>query len=419
MGALVRKSSPELVRPSSVAVGGNMVKLTPYDEIFVGARNTALLVFSDPTPKATERIKAALSQALVHYHLIAGRLVRAGDNGSDGNYLACTSEGVLFVAATAPSSTVEEIKYLNSSMPTTTLLDDLALYYPAEGCGRTDALLLVQVTEFSCGGFVVGITSSHAVADGVGMGLFMQAVGEFARGLPSPSVVPVACDDSLNVLPPIMLAVRRVFESLERCHDLDLLDITVSADTISRVRDVASSASRRCTVFEAVAALLWKCRTRAIMSDPEAPTALSISMDARGYVGAPPGYYRNCTMVQLAVAKSGAVADGPIGDLVKLIQHAKDKVPQMMQVQSLDVERQNLQGYNLCVVTYWRHLGFADTDFGGGKPATVLSYRQNRGGLPSNIITTNGKDGGCNVLSRTVKQQHAHAFLHELASITT
>lgn len=37
-----------------------------------------------------------------------------------------------------------------------------------------DPLLLVQVTEFSCGGFVV--------ADGTGMAQFLQAVGELARG---------------------------------------------------------------------------------------------------------------------------------------------------------------------------------------------------------------------------------------------
>ena len=40
----------------------------------------------------------------------------------------------------------------------------------------------MQVTQFACGGFVVGFRFSHAVADGLGAAKFMGAVGELARG---------------------------------------------------------------------------------------------------------------------------------------------------------------------------------------------------------------------------------------------
>lgn len=57
-------------------------------------------------------------------------------------------------------------------------------------CRRGDPLLLMQVTEFSCGGFTVAVTWNHAVADGKGMAQFLQAIGELARGMPAPSVLP-------------------------------------------------------------------------------------------------------------------------------------------------------------------------------------------------------------------------------------
>ncbi|CAM0908299.1 unnamed protein product [Alopecurus aequalis] len=424
MRGAVSKSSAVLVRPSSVAVSGDIIKLSPYDEMFVGATNTALLVFSDPIihagegETAAERIKAALSEALVHFPLLAGRLVRGG---ADGNHIACTSEGVLFVAASS-SASIKDVKY--SEMGGSPLLEELAVSYPPEGCGRHDPLLLMQVTQFPCGGFVVGITSSHAASDGAGMGQFMQAVGELARGLPAPAVVPVTRDDSLKALPPYMGGVVRVIERIlrgSRGHDLSLLGVTISSDLINRARD----ASGGCTVFEAVTAVLWRCRTRATMADQDAdaPTALSISIDARRYVGASHGYYRNCTVVHLAVAKAGLVANASIVDLVRLIQHAKHQLPRTMMQEDLGLDLEmthKLDFYNLCVVTHWGNMGLAATDFGAGKPATLLGYRKSQSRFPSNIITrNNGNDGGCNVLSSTVTEEHAQAFLHELASVSS
>jgi len=41
--------------------------------------------------------------------------------------------------------------------------------------------MLVQVTAFSFGGFVVGVTWNHGVGDTMGIAQFLQAVGEMAR----------------------------------------------------------------------------------------------------------------------------------------------------------------------------------------------------------------------------------------------
>lgn len=87
---------------------------------------------------------------------------------------------------------LNEAKFFNdpSSGATMLLPDDLAVYYPHDRCGDADPLLMMQVTVFSCGGFVAGVIWNHAIADGAGMAQFLQAVGELTSGLPAPSVVP-------------------------------------------------------------------------------------------------------------------------------------------------------------------------------------------------------------------------------------
>jgi hypothetical protein len=56
--------------------------------------------------------------------------------------------------------------------------------------------LIDQVTTFTCGGFVIGLRTNHAVADGTGAAQFLNAVGDLARGLPEPRVKPVWGRDS-------------------------------------------------------------------------------------------------------------------------------------------------------------------------------------------------------------------------------
>jgi len=62
---------------------------------------------------------------------------------------------------------------LDHFMTSPLLLGDLAVRYPSEYCRPDDAMLLMQVTEFACGGLVVGVTCNHVLADAVGMAQFL------------------------------------------------------------------------------------------------------------------------------------------------------------------------------------------------------------------------------------------------------
>ncbi|KAG2565615.1 hypothetical protein PVAP13_7NG100068 [Panicum virgatum] len=65
---------------------------------------------------------------------------------------------------------------------------------------------MMQVMEFTCGGFVVGLSSSHTLTDGLGAGQFINAVADYARGLPKPRVAPIWARD---IVPQPAEAARR------------------------------------------------------------------------------------------------------------------------------------------------------------------------------------------------------------------
>ncbi|OEL16866.1 Methanol O-anthraniloyltransferase [Dichanthelium oligosanthes] len=431
MSLVVRKSSAVVVRPSpEPGTTRGTIKLSSFDQGLYKVPNTSLLLFEHPIHNAAETIQGALARALTHYYPIAGRIIVAGATGDDDEdvHVECNDEGVEFVAAST-HHTLKEVVCFDRSPGARKLLDELAVYYPAMTCGPGDPLLLMQVTEFSCGGFVLGATWNHAVADGAGMGQFLRAVGELAGGLPSPSVAPVRWDDSLPGLPPSVLEAQQHMLGLDPLNDLASMDITIPLELINRIRADFSSIfhGQPCTTFEVVLAVLWQCRARAIRLDPEAPILLVFLADVRKHVGAKDGYYGNCILEQLAMAKSGAVADRDVKDVIMVIKHAKDQVPDRLKKDEEGItscrsktmigrqELCKLRAYDTMTVASWRNIGFDRVDFGSGRPVRVTSSGKDLPPSPGAIGLLCNETGGVSVLSALVREEHADAFLEELA----
>ena len=49
----------------------------------------------------------------------------------------------------------------------------------------------VQVTRLACGGFILAVRLNHTMADALGLTQFLGAMAELARGVQSPSVLPM------------------------------------------------------------------------------------------------------------------------------------------------------------------------------------------------------------------------------------
>ncbi|CAD6334424.1 unnamed protein product [Miscanthus lutarioriparius] len=446
MSITVTKSSLALVGPSTAPAAAettaHIINLSSFDKALAFFPVTSFHIFDHAIHRPAETVRSALSRALVHYYPVAGRAVIDDDCGAELR-IACTGEGVGFVAASANCS-LADVKLFDP--PFGALLKELAVGLGAEGFRPSDPLLLVQVTEFSCGGFVLGVTRNHVVADGTGFAQFLQAVGELARGLARPSVFPVSCgDDSLPELPPFVDAMEKAQVTLEP-RDFAYLDITVPSRCINRIKAgfarhaAAADGGGPCTVFEAVMAVLWQCRTRAVMSDPETPAPLIFAVNVRKHAGAKRGYYGNCITSAVVVPTSGEVANGDINDVLRLIKRAKQPIPYQFcknkDVDAGDEGRRHVRGlepegglslsmeqldvtlgYNAFDVTSWRNLGADAVDFGGGRPARVMCSLD-RMAVPHCVACLPcNKDGG-NVLARCVREEHVDAFLGELAKFT-
>lgn len=421
---MISKSTPVVVKPaaaSEAVAACDDINLTFYDKWYSNIPVRAFMVFEHPIRDPVETIERGLSQALAHYCPLAGRL-----GGGAGDVIKCSGDGVPLVAASASCGIKDAKDFSDES-----LKEELTMAYPpaADGlCRYSDPLVLMQVTVFSCGGFVLGVTWNHAVADGVGMGQFMQAVGELSRGLPSPSVVPFRVDESIILgRPPVFNKSSFLLCSMQR-SPMAVLDIKVKASLIDRIKDKYASinSGRPCTTFEAVAAVLWRCRTRVILTPDgdgdgdiqaaaEAITVLVVATNARKRAGVKEGYYGNCVLAQLATATIGTVGNGDVIDLVKIIHGAKHGgVPQ--QSHQLDKLLQMPDWYNNLALTSWGNIGFEAVDFGAGRPARVMSHPRGMRQIAS-CTCIPCKDDEYSVNSACVKEDHAAAFLQELAAM--
>lgn len=427
MSFVVKKSSPPmLVAPSKPTPSGDL-PLTSTDKSCLFIPFTSFHVFEHRIHEPAETIRRSLSEALVHYYPVAGRFAIGGANGEGDVYISCTGEGVPFVSATA-SCTLKDVRLLHT--PLVIPLAELAVRYAGGRCRVSDPLMTVQVTEFTCGGYVVAVTWNHGITDASGLAQLLEAVGEIASGRPSPSIVPVRYDASFPDIPQLLSAIRKRLQAglaATKQVDFDPCDFTIPRSFVNRIKQEfrkQHTGGRPCTTFEAVTAAIWQCRTRAINTEPGPGvlTPLLFSANVRRFIGAKDGYYGNCLTMQLVTATSGNVANCAVVDLVRLIQDAKEWIPDCLAgVRKPEVDDDliaALSGYNMLGVSSWGGTGLDAVDFGGGRPARVVPDVQQRAPACFPCLPcSRADDFGVNVVAFCVTEEHVEHFQAELARL--
>uniref|UniRef100_A0ACD5TY58 Uncharacterized protein n=1 Tax=Avena sativa TaxID=4498 RepID=A0ACD5TY58_AVESA len=417
MGFAVTRTSMSLVPPSSPTVlAGETLPLSALDRV-PGLRHLVLSlhVFDGADGKGSPAsvVREALGKALVDYYPFAGRFVVAEEDTAGEVRVACTGEGAWFVEAAAACS-LAEVKHLDHPMaiPKEELLPE-----PAPGVPPLDMPIMVQVTEFTCGGFVVGLISVHTIADGLGAGQFINAVADYARGLSKPHVSPVWARD-LVPDPPRMPAPPPKLELL----DLRGLTVDFSPDHIAKTKaEFFACTGQRCSAFDVCVAKTWQSRTRALrlaggaFADDDSPVHVCFFANTRHLMlpSAGAGFYGNCFYPVTVTCGSGEVVD-----VVRAVRNAKAKL-------AGDVARWAVGGfaqdpyelrftYDSLFVSDWTRLGFLEADYGWGPPAHVVPFSYHPFMAVAVIGAPPAPKVGARVMTMCVEEAHLLEFSDQM-----
>ncbi|MQL98847.1 hypothetical protein Taro_031566 [Colocasia esculenta] len=376
----VRRSNPVLVTPAE-PTPHELKRLSDID-LQRGQRTVVSGIWfyaSNPAMRGKEPaavVRDALSKALVYYYPFAGRLREAPDRRI---VVECTGEGALFAEADANVRLEELEGELQPPFPCT----EKFFCNAQEGAGGflDSPLLLVQVTRLACGGFVMGVEHNHAVADAQGLVQLLQAMGELARGAPSPSLLPVWRRELLAARdPPRVTCVHREFEdSGEAPKELPdgwvlrsfFLHPARPAELKKQLPDDLRASA---TTFDVLAAYIWRCRTVALRLEPEEAVRALCFVTTRGRfpVLAPDGYYGNSFAHPAAVTTAGGLCGRPMEYAVRLVREAKSQVTEEYMRSAADLSAIRGWPYPVAspgtvMVSDLRHVRFRDVDFGWGK----------------------------------------------------
>ncbi|KAK1271677.1 BAHD acyltransferase [Acorus gramineus] len=203
----------------------------------------------------SHHLRSSLSDVLTRFYSLAGRLKKHHPS-SDKIYVECNDEGVEFT-----TSRVERDLYSFLADPP---INELGLLFPGGGSSSSsydEPPLSVQFNEFTPGGgWALGVSMSHKLADGTSYAEFLKAWADTARGRGDPARRPkfesAALFPQRDVQPPeieFMPVVQSIIAPAR---------LLIRARQLEKLRGYARERARP-TRVEAVIALLWRCAIRA------------------------------------------------------------------------------------------------------------------------------------------------------------
>ncbi|KAD4889114.1 hypothetical protein R6Q59_034001 [Mikania micrantha] len=322
-------------------------------------------------------IKDALSKVLVHYYPAAGRLTIS----PEGKLIVdCTNEGAVFVEAEA-NCNVKDIG--DHTKPDPITLGKLVHDIPGARNILEIPPLVVQVTKFKCGGFVLGLCMNHNLFDGIAAMEFINSWSRIARGLPlkEPPFLDRTILKARN--PPIIEFAHEEFaeiEDISNTGDLYKEELAYRSFCFSpedlenlKIKATADGEMSTCTTFEALSAFVWKARTEALKMKPDQKTKLLFAVDGRSRFvpPLPEGYSGNGIVLTNSICTAGEQIGNPLSFTVKLVHDAVKMITDGYMRSAIDyfeVTRARPSLASTLLITTWSKLSFHANDFGWGEP---------------------------------------------------
>ncbi|CAL5093976.1 unnamed protein product [Urochloa decumbens] len=363
--------------------------------------------------RPAEVIRAALSRALADYRPFAGRFV--GSLVAGEACVECTDGGAWFVEAVADCS-LEDVNGLD--YPLMVSEEDL-LPAPEEGVDPTSIPIMMQVTEFACGGFVVGLVAVHTLADGLGAAQFINTISEFARGKERPTVTPIWARALIPNPPKLPPGPPPSFQSFGFQH----FTTDVTSDRIAHVKaEYFQVTGQYCSTFDVAIAKVWQARTMAIKYSLESEVHVCFFPNTRHLLNQvlpkDGGFYGNCFYPVTVTATAEDVVTAGLLDVIRMIRDGKARLPlEFSKWAAGDVKVDPYQltfEHNVLFVSDWTRLGFFEVDFGWGAPNHIIPFTYADYMAVAVLGAPPSPKKGTRIMTQCVEEKHLMDFKDEM-----
>jgi hypothetical protein len=267
-----------------------------------------------------ELLKKSLSEALVCFYPLAGRLLTS----SDGVVcIDCNDSGVDLIEASAPDVGIQEIMEAEVGPVVRQLF---ALDGAINLNGHFLPLLVVQVTKLR-DGISIGFTVNHAVVDGTSLWHFINSWADLCRGAATISHPPLhsRCFDIKGSRIALSLPKTQTVEKFSP-PALSEKIFHFSKETIWRLKDRANRKNPKGPIiissFQALSAHIWQAITRARGLPPDEPTTFKLAVNCRPRLNPPLpySYFGNAIQIVSTTVTAGELLACDISSAAGLLQ---------------------------------------------------------------------------------------------------
>ncbi|KAJ7555425.1 hypothetical protein O6H91_05G036900 [Diphasiastrum complanatum] len=329
----VRLKSTTTVIPAKSTSRSCLHFLSNFDLLYSELFYDPMVFYFKAGSDAIDGLKASLSQVLVHYPVLAGR-VKAGEDGR--LWVDCNDEGIVVIEAVADARFDEW-----NSLIDCPLEKDLNMGSDTVIADYSSApLLRIQLTTFQCGGLAIGYGWCHVCIDSPSAIHFMKSWFELHRGLTISSEPSFDSRLLKAQSPPRITHFVKDYISISKQHttekdagtagpsvttDLQIRTFIVKVDAMNELLQEVQKGPwgyERPTSFECLAALCWKSMTDARNLADDALTTYSYPVDVRvrWQPSLASGFFGNATHLSCVAAKARDIKHSHLSYVAKLLR---------------------------------------------------------------------------------------------------
>ncbi|CAN4084741.1 unnamed protein product [Withania somnifera] len=284
-------------------------------------------------------LKTSLSEALVHFYPLAGRLRWISGSRLE---LECDASGVVLTEAETDAK-LDDLGDFVLSPDYNSLFPRVDYTIPIDEL----PLLFVQLTKFQCGAIALSFAISHAVVDGQGALCFFSEWARLARGealMFAPfhdrkvlrAGEPATASPTFEHLqfnpPPNLIGKSNTNEKKKQTKG-SMLKLT--KNQVEMLREKANqggnlevSKERSYTRYEVVTAHIWRCACKARGHTFDQPTTLCICVNIRNRMQPPlpKSYFGNAIVDVVATGVSDDIISSPFECAARRVREAIEMV---------------------------------------------------------------------------------------------